>query len=305
MGATGDSILRRVGRLLRDYPASVLSVNALNADSTQTSITFDTGEGAKLREGMILESDDWGQNNGVEPILIRSVTGDTATVRRAYQNTSFLFAHQANTFFRVAPRFSWNRIYDAVVEVVTGELWPQVWIPRNTTVAWQATNEWFPVGVNDFEEVILAYQLVSGVKYELHAEFMPPEIADDTNFPNGALVIRRTVDTSTIYVAYKARPAQPLGSATNNTNQIDSLIVLGAAGFLQQEEEVPHLAPGRALIEQRIAGPEKLQAGAAILGQFEKRRQQEHLNLEAEIGQMLQYVRRPDLAVGPTYGGRW
>jgi hypothetical protein len=279
------ALVRQVSRILKDNPDYVLMTNALAASTTDVTVTLDTGEGAGIQKGMVLETDDFSKNTATEPLLVRSVSVDAVVVRRAFRDANLLFAHDATTYLRIDPRFSDNRIYDTLLEVAQNELWPQVWNPGETTLVYQAANEYYSPSVSNIEEVICVYQLSGGRKWFLQFEWFPEELSDSSNFPNGMLVIPGTVDSSTIYVAYKA---MPVAFGSPNTVQVDNLLTLGAASLLATGEEIVGVAPDRGTVSQGVQGGDRARAGAVNWRQFTSRRQQEANRLLGILSKLME-----------------
>jgi hypothetical protein len=292
MATTSTTYMRRVARMLGDDPLAVLVSNALIADTTDNLLTLGTGEGQKVGVGTILFSDDYGVSNSyVEPVQVISKSGDAVTVRRAYRDSTALAAHDANTYWKIAPRFDDNRISDAIQEIADSELYPWVWNPGETTTlpsaAATGSLENFALPVSNVEDVNYAYQIVGGRKYPLHTEWVSKQQADNTVFPNGMLIIRRVEDGSTIYVSYKSMPA---ASGAGNTAQIDRLMVLGAAALLQRAEEMRHVAPARSAIQQRIGDGAQMRAGQDLWIQFLDRRDSERVRLLSQLQPWTNFV---------------
>jgi hypothetical protein len=274
--AKTSKLIASVRRMLRDNPDVVRMVSTLTASTSDVTVTLDTGDGARFESaGKVLWTDDFDTNQGVEPLLLRSYSGDVLTVRRAWRDPEMLFGHAAGIDLIIEPRFDDNHIHDELFNILGGELWPYVWNLREFSLNYQAQNEYYP-SPHKIHEIIHAYQLYAGTTVDLTTTTTPHQLADATNFPNGAITIPDAIPGFPIYVVGKEVPS----TLHSNSPQIENLLVIGAASNLLIAEEGKHVAPDRSAIQERIGEGAKVNAGAALRQLFLDRRTQENIRLE-------------------------
>lgn len=268
-------LVRRVRRRGKDRPdRALVQDNPLTA--VATIITVLAADVAKFKESGILCNFDDETDELVYTSGAADTTALTVPVSRGQDGTAAT-SHVQGTALLIRPRYSSAELIDALSYVVENELWPHVWLAGESTLGYQSANEYFTPNVPDIEEIAYAYQLSGGTKHELHAEFLSPTVADDLNFPNGAIIIRRAADSSTIYYAYRARPA--LGSLTS---MLENLVVMGAFAELVMTEEGAFVGGDSSAVQKTVGEGARLKAGAVLWNRFESSRTQERIRLQHE-----------------------
>lgn len=123
MSLSRATLVQRIRRLLDDNPFETYETNGVLAGDT----TLDVPDGTKFAEGMIVEFQDDG-----EQCLVRSVSGNTLTVKRGHNGTTPA-AHSANTVIAMDPVFTYAQIVDAIERCIRG-LWPYAWKRVTVTI---------------------------------------------------------------------------------------------------------------------------------------------------------------------------
>lgn len=204
----------------------------------------------------------------------RDATSDELIVDRAVDGTEGV-THAAGTTVLIKPRWLSVDIMEAVNTIIDLELWPHVWIAGETTLDYQSANDYFPFTEGGIDEVAYVYQVVSGEQYQLGFRHIGSDLADDTNFPDGFLILPGPIDSSTIYVAYRSRPT--LASLTPALTQ---LVVLGAMAQLQLTEESAGTAPDTTVVDRSLQAGSRLRAGALGLQRFQAARSSLMISLQ-------------------------
>lgn len=272
--STYASLIRQIRRRMGDRPERVfVQDNPLTAGAAlMTILAADVGKFPN--SSIFLNFDD-----GTDELVITTAPADTATntiaIARGQDGTTGA-SHAQNAAALFRPRHSNAEIIDVVDYLIGDELWPQVWTPAETTLAFQSVNDYFSPTPTDIGEIAYAYQLSGGQVAELHAEFIPPNLADNTNFPRGAVLIRRTVDSSTIYLAYRAKPTLA------TLGDLEKLGVLGCIADLTMREEAEHVGPAATAVDHRVSDGSKLRAGAVLWDRFNSSRMQKYISLQHE-----------------------
>jgi hypothetical protein len=270
------TLVRHVRRFAKDFPNRTRVADVGGITGAATTITLPSGDVGKFPSpGAVVEFDDGSDHRVV--VLARDEAGNTITISDAIEGTTAV-SHDENTPILIRPRFGFLEIEEALNFVLDVEMWPSVWVPRETTLAWQSANDYFSPTVSDIAEVVHAYQLSGGSLYRVNVELLSETLADETNFPNGALLVSGAADSSTIYLSYRAVP-----SVSNLTAPLEKLAALGTAAHLLMLEESGQVAPDTAAIDSRQQAGSRLRAGAVLWDRFEKARTNHRIALfEAE-----------------------
>jgi hypothetical protein len=226
-----------------------------------TTISLRAGDAPRFRDsGLPCCFDD-----GTDELII---TVDPADATEHAQNTPLL----------IRPRFTNAEILDRITSIVETELFPHVWLAGESTLEYQAVDEFYDPVVPDIEEVDYAYQLSGGYRYPLHIDFLSRSLADDANFPNGAItVLDATPDATRIYFAYKARPT--IGSLSG---ALENLTVMATVADMVMAEEASHVGGDTSAVQRRVEDGSRLRAGAVLWDRFEAARAQERIRLQSE-----------------------
>jgi hypothetical protein len=280
--STLDDIVRQVRRIMHDRPVRVVAATPV-ADASAASVELVAGHGARLSQGSIVEWDDGtGEVDSVASVAADVMVFDV----RGLDNPADAVAHDTGARLLVDPRYDRKQVEDQASSVLDA-LWPWVWVPRETTLAYQSTNDYFLPTATDIANVVYAYQLSGGRLYRYDMDWLPPRLADDANFPNGAVILKDPLaDSTTIYLAYRAVP-----TAENLLTRQIPLVALGVAAKLQMLEEATHVEPASTAIEQLVGDGARARAGALFESLFESRRTDERNRLEAEEAQGSHLVR--------------
>lgn len=235
------------------------------------TLTLPTGHTDKFPvPGVSIEWQDNGERALVEAV---NPAAGTITIARGIDGTTAT-AHVANTTFFIEPRLSYAQISDTAMDVVEGDMWPHVWVPKETSFATiEADGTYSPVA-DDIEDVIYVYQLIDGERHRLGHDWLSPELADNTNFPRGMLSIPGTWDTSTLFVSYRAKPV-----LQTMPEKLVRLCALGTAAQLLMQEEGFHVAAAVSAADRRIQEGAKGRAGALLWERFVARRNEERISL--------------------------
>ncbi len=268
-------LMRRVRRRGRDHPERAL-LQDTPLDASDTAVTLLQADLPKFKDGGILVNFD----DETDELAITTAPADTTAltvgVSRGQDGTAAA-EHPTATALLLRPRWSNAEIIDALAYVVDNEFWPHVWLAGETSLTYQGATEYYSPAVPDIEEIVYAYQLSGGVRYQLHAEWLSPELADDANFPDGAVTIRRAVDASKIYLAYRARPT--LGTLTS---KLENLAIMGAFAELVMAEEGAHVGGDTSATQRQVQDGSRLRAGAVMWDRFERARIGERIRLQHE-----------------------
>ncbi len=265
------ALVRTVRTAARDRPdRTVVAGTAL--DQGDTVITLPAGHVRKFPQaGSEIEFDDSGER---ALIIARDEDAGTIEVMRGLDGTEAI-DHPLDTVILIAPRFAFTEIMEALNFVIDTEMWPHVWVPGETVLAFQSTNDYFSPDLPDIRELVYAYQVSNGRLIEVPARFLSRELAGDAAFPNGAILISSTVDSTDIFVSYRILP-----SMDNLTAPLERLVVLGAHGHLLLNEEGAYVGPDRSATERTLQPGSRLRAGAVLWDRFEKSRDRHMVTLQ-------------------------
>lgn len=218
---------------------------------------------------------EW-QDNG-ERALIEAVnplaSPATLTVARGIDGTTAT-THAVNMTFFIEPRLSYAQISDQAMDVLEGDMWPYVWVPKETSIATIEPDGTYSPTPTDIEYVSYVYQLVDGERGRLRHDWLSPELADDTNFPRGMLTVPWTYDNSTLFIAYRAKPV-----LQTMPEKLVRLCAFGTAANLLMLEEALHVSPAASATDRRIQEGAKARAGAVLWERFMARRNLERISL--------------------------
>lgn len=269
-------LITKTRRRLGDRPRFVRVSNTTNNSTNPVTVNLQTGEGALFPSaGGYVEWDDGTGEGGI--VLNVVPEDDEITISRSAYGEA-LAGHAAGAKLLLAPRFEYFVLADLATDIVD-EFWPSIWIPKETTLTYQSTNDYYSPTPDDIAEITYAYQLSAGSRWPLRATFLPAELADNTNFPRGAITIPlgATADNSVIYLSYKAIP-----TVANLLVRQEGLVVDGVIAKVTIDEEIRHVAPAASSTERRVADGAKLRAGAIAWQQFQERLQRERVRLLVE-----------------------
>lgn len=265
------SLIRRVRRAVGDRPLRVwLEDDPLTPSATACTLSDISQFGTS---GIELCFDD-----ATDELVVTTGPADPETglvpVARG-QDGTVASEHARGTAVLTAPRFTNGQVLDAISMIVEGELWPNVWIPAEATLAYQSLNEYYPAPLPNIEEVVYAYQLSGGRMLPVRARFVSREVARDTDWPDGAILVEHVHDAVDIRCAFRVRPT--IGTLTT---ELEHLVVLGAAAHLVLGEELAHVGGTDDAISRRLEPGAKLRAGAINWDRFVQARAQERIRLQ-------------------------
>jgi hypothetical protein len=272
------SIVQKVRRAFKDMPDFTRLVGTVDATTNPVTVTVASGEGGKIpTSGARIEWDDATGETGT--VVALPGTDQWQILRDDYGAAApTLSTHATGARILIDPRFEYARISDVVGSIINA-LWPDIWVPLETTLTYQATNDYYSPTPSDVEDVSYIYQIYQGTFTRYDATFIPATVSDNTNFPRGAIVIERGVFISgtTIYVAYKAIP-----TVTNLLTRQEDLVTDGVIAQLTMFEEASSIGPSSALINKTVQAGSSLRAGAVLWQQYMDRRNQERIRLMAD-----------------------
>jgi hypothetical protein len=276
---TKADLIRRVRRRSKQRPLrSKVENNPLAAGGA--TITVPDAHFSRFHIGQELNFDDGTDELAVITTLTEP---DQVGVDRGQDGTDDV-SHALDTGLILKPLWTNAEILDELTDVVENQLWPWVWVPKETTLVYDDDGHYSPA-VTDIESITFVYQLVVGERYELSHEWLSPQQADDTNFPNGMLLIPETYDESTIYVAYRAQASLVVdgsGDFTNLPSVLASLTVVGSVASLVLAGEASLVMPDEKALERRIDPGMRSTAGRRLREEFENRRDMERINLQED-----------------------
>lgn len=269
-------LLRRVRRRVKDQPVRVpIQDNPLT--NVDTTISLRPGDSARFRDSGIPCCFDDGSDELIITSAPADSTANTLEVDRGQDGTTPT-EHELGESLLIRPRFTNAEILDRVTSIVESELFPHVWLAGEASLDYQASTEYFSPDVPDIEEIDYAYQLSGGFRYVLHVDFLSRSLADDANFPNGAItVLDSLADATKIYYAYKARPT--IGSLSG---ALENLVVMGTTADMVMAEEASHVGGDTSAVQRRVEDGSRLRAGAVLWDRFEAARSQERIRLQHE-----------------------
>jgi hypothetical protein len=251
-----------------------------------TTISLRAGDAPRFRDsGLPCCFDD-----GTDELIITSApadsTANTLEVDRGQDGTT-ASEHTEDTPLLIRPRFTNAEILDRVVSIVETELYPHVWLAGESSLDYQASTEYFEPIVPDIEEIDYAYQLSGGNRYPLQVDFLSRTLADDANFPNGAItVVDALADATKIYFAYKARPT--IGSLSG---ALENLTIMATTADMVMAEEAAHVGGDTSAVQRRVEDGSRLRAGAVLWDRFEAARAQERIRLQSEEQERRAHIR--------------
>ena len=270
------ALMRRVRRRAKANPVRVLIQNAPSLTAAGGSIDLRASDVAHFRQAGIQCCFD----DETDELVITSAPGDTTantvTIDRGQDGTAPA-EHELSTALLLRPRFANAELLDRLTYIVENELWPHVWLAGEDKLAYQGTTEYYSPDVPDIEEVTGVYQLSGGYRYALMYDFLAHALADDVNFPNGALTINEEVDASDIFYSYRARPM--LGTLSSS---LEALVVMGTLADLVMAEESAHVGGDDSVVQGRVQDGSRLRAGAVLWERFDGARTQRRIALQHE-----------------------
>lgn len=267
------SLVRRVRRAVGDRPLRTWILDdPLTAGAT--SITIDADHAGYFPSaGIEICFDD-----ATDEMCVTTGPADPETggvpVARGQDGTNAT-EHAKGVALLKSPRFSSAQILDAVHMIVDNELWPDVWVPAEATLAYQATSEYYAAPMPDIEEIVYAYQLSGGRIWPVRARFLSQELARDADFPDGAIIVDGAYDAVDIRCAFRVRPT--VGTLTS---ELEHLVVLGAAAHLVLGEELAYSGGADDAVSRRLDPGTKLRAGAVNWDRFRDARAKERIRLQ-------------------------
>lgn len=269
-------LLRRVRRRVKDFPVRVMiQDNPLTPGDT--TISLRVGDAPRFRDSGIPCCFDDGTDELIITVDPADSTANTLQVDRAQDGTTAT-EHEMDTPLLIRPRFTNAEILDRLTSIVESELFPHVWLAGESSIEYQAANEYYDPIVPDIEEIDYAYQLSGGFRYPLHVDFLSRTLSDDANFPNGAItILGAEADATTIYFAYKARPT--IGSLSG---ALENLAVMATVADMVMAEEASHVGGDTSAVQRRVEDGSRLRAGAVLWDRFEAARAQERIRLQSE-----------------------
>lgn len=270
----GD-LVREVRDEFDDYPPQTFIVDD-PLDRSATALTIPDSDLNLFPTGrMWLECDDFADEQ-----IVTTGPADVATsqvpIRRAQRGT-VARNHAKDTSVFISPRFPRPRIVRAINHIIDTELWPFVWAFEEGSLAYQGANYYYPSPSPDIEEIVYAYQVISGDRYPMTMGWLPPSFAEGADFPYGALTPSAVYDSSTIYFGYRARP-----NINNLTSALRSLVVMGAVAHIQINEESKLVGPDAPVVNRGLQPGARSRAGIVALQRFQAVRSQLSISLMAE-----------------------
>lgn len=257
-------MVRAVRDRLRDRPER--SVLTAELSATATTATIPEGDVARLfgRTGVTVEFDD----AAGESAIVTGADGETSTLTLLRgQHGSTAAPHAQGTALLVEPRFSWREIASALGEAVDLHLWPHVWRHGEFVLTVQPGTGYYSPPVPDIEEVTYAYQISGGRMLGVPVTFLGPGQADEANFPYGAILVPWVADSSSVYVAYRARPR-----LRSLSSELERLAIVFALSQLAMQEESSLLAPGSSVVDRQLQAGSRLRQGVVMREVFERSR---------------------------------
>jgi hypothetical protein len=268
------AMMRRVRRNVHDRPDRILVQDDPLTAVAETMSVLAGDVGRLPTSGISLCFDDASDELAITTAAADSTENEVALARG--QDGTAAASHVKNTAALKSPRYDNAQIIDALTFIVENELWPEVWLPIEAPLTYQSTNDYYAAPEPDIEEFVYAYQLEAGRHFEVHAKFLSPALADDENFPDGAILISPYLPaTSTIYCSFRARPS--LGDLSP---QLENLVVLGASAHLTLVEELGHVGGQDPVTSGRVQAGSSLRAGAVTWDRFVNSRIKERIRLQ-------------------------
>lgn len=269
-------LVARVRRKMKDRSTAFLVLSAAPTADVSTNLQLEAGMVNTLfpSPGATIE---W--VGAAERAYVSAVDPDTdiITVLRGAEGTAKAL-HNINERAVRDPRFAFADVQDELNGIVTSELWPYVWVPKETTLTYQSLTDYYvPAGsATDIEQVSYAYQLTGGILARVHVTWLGREIADAANFPNGAFVIPYALDVGSIYVGYRAKP-----TVDNLTPELEDLLITGTVARMLGDDETAAVGGDRPMLEGRVPAGARQRAGLIRWAQFEtsRSRLQAHLSV--------------------------
>jgi hypothetical protein len=270
-----SDLVRRIRNRAKDKPKRALIQDNPLSD-VAAAITLRASEIALFKGAGIECNFDDETDELVITTAPADSTANTIPVDRGQGGTAKA-AHAQSTALLVRPRFTNSEILERLTYIVDNELWPQVWLAGEAKLAFQGATEYYSPDVPDIEEITGVYQLSGGVRYPLVYDFLTRTLADDVNFPNGALTLLEEVDATDIYYSYRARPT--LGTLSSS---LENLAVMGTVADLVMAEEGAHVGGDDSVVQGRVQDGSRLRAGAVLWERFDGARTQLRIQLQHE-----------------------
>lgn len=280
---TASVLVGQIARRLRDRPPRSLVLNDPLGE-TDTTVQLPAGDAQRFpTPGIRCEFGD-----GTDEVAITTGAADNATdilpiaIRGADGTTAV--DHAKNTPILIEPRFEFAEVNAVINEVVENELWPYVWIPVETQITPNTGIDTYAAPVAGIAELTYAYQEFSGFTYPLHVELLPPEFTDDTEFPDGAILIspQHFIDTSPAFISYRAKP-----TLATLTPDLEALVILGVSGSLLLGEEASTVSPDRGFVQSQIKSGDRARAGSILWARFEQERARKNVSLSVREEQRI------------------
>ena len=272
-GATA-SLMRWIRRRARDLPTrTYVQDNPLS--KTSPTMLIPAADVGFFRSGNLRLCFDDGTTETAFTTDAVDLATNLVPIRRGHDGTDGI-QHSVNTPVLINPRYTNQEIVEELQDVADVELWPQLWVPGETTIQPTSTFTYFSPLVGDIEELVYAYQLISGYRFNVKATYLPEAEADDADFPYGAVTLWDLKDFSTVFIAYRARP-----TLENLTPALEKILRRFALANLVGDEEAALVGADRGAVDALVQEGSRLRAGIVYRQQAEEARSQHMIELLA------------------------
>lgn len=244
MATTYAGLAASIRRLLQDRPVRA-QLGAAITDTTTATMTLTSGTAPSFQIGQMWEHDD---NNGstsstsAEQREVTAVSGTTITASRgAFGSTAA--THANSTWLILEPRFTYDRICQAIDAVIDSELMSNdVYAITSHTVTSSATSHTYSAPASTCDHILDIYQRITVGDEPYYLKDWTDYKAVDTGvYTNGAFYtvrgLKGTLGTDSFYI----NCAHPLAVTTLNSKQQDIVEYLSCF-YLLSWAEMPRSA---------------------------------------------------------------
>lgn len=242
--ATYAGLVTSIRRLLQDRPMRA-QLGAAISDTTTATMTVTSGTQHLFQVGQMWEHDDYNgatSSTSSEQREITAVSGTTVTGIRG-ANGSTAATHLNSTYLLLEPRFSYDRICQAVDAVIDGDLLSNdVYEIVEHQVTISTTTDAYNAESTSCDHILDIYQRISATELPSYlSDWEQYRNADTTLFANGRYFTvptwRGVAGTDLLYI----NCAHALSVTTLNNKQQDIVEYL-AAYYLLSWQEIPRSA---------------------------------------------------------------
>lgn len=291
--ATYAGIVASIRRLLQDFPQRA-QLGAAITDTTTATMTVASADAGKFQVGQLWEHDD---NNGStsstssEQRLITAISGTTVTGERGFTGSTAA-THLISTYLNHAPRFSYDRICQAVDAVLESDLYiNDVFEVVEHTVTSSASTYAYNAPSTSCERILEVYQRVNSTDVKTAVDhFLQYSNVDTSLWSNGKVYavygVRGVLGTDSFYI----NCAHKLAVTTLSAAQ-QNIVEYMACYYLMSWAEIPRTAGPTNQGDRSVRPMDQARLAAWFEQQARRLMREEAAYLKAQTKRYRRFVR--------------